>query len=332
MYRHACLLLLLVCGTGDAAALFEEDSILEVTLEGPFSTVFASKAERQESPFALTVDGHTLNLNARVRGISRLEVCRFPPLRLDFSTADAAGTIFAGQRRLKLVTHCKNSKEYEQNVLEEYAAYRLFNVLSDVSFRVRLLRIRYIDTSKPEADAPLRYAFVIESEQALAARRGLSLVDTRRVAKNYLDQNQAGLAYVFQYLIGNTDWALVRAIDSDHCCHNGVLVGTEKHYFYVPYDFDRAGIVNARYAKPDPTLRIRRVTHRRYRGYCMASDTLRDAFRQVVGHRDDIVAVLSSLSDSTGMNLDQSKRFVQAFFDAADAEQRLLKEFERRCL
>jgi hypothetical protein len=330
--RWLVVLLLLAGGAGHASPLFEDDGILEVTLEGPVSITINDTEHRDEHPFSLTVDGSRLDVAVRVRGISRAQVCGFPPLRLDFSASDTSATIFSGQRRLKLVTHCKKTASYEQNVLEEYAAYRIFNVLSDVSFRVRLLRIRYIDTTKPDKDALLRYGFLIESKEALAERNEGTLVEPRRVTKNYLDETQIGLAYVFQYLIGNTDWGLIRAIDADICCHNGVIVGIEGRHFYVPYDFDRAGLINARYAKPDPTLRIRRVTQRRYRGYCMADDALRDALRAVVGDQETILGIMTALGAMTGLDLEESSEYVRSFFEAAADEEKLLREFEKRCL
>jgi len=330
--RWLVALLLLAGGAGHTSPLFEDDGILEVTLEGPLSKAIDDTERRDEHPFSLTVEGTRLDVVVRVRGISRAQVCQFPPLRLDFSSIDTSATVFSGQRRLKLVTHCKKTASYEQNVLEEYAAYRIFNALSDVSFRVRLLRVRYIDTRKPDKDALLRYAFLIESKEALAERNEGTLVKPRRVTKNYLDDTQTGLAYIFQYLIGNTDWGLVRAIDADICCHNGVIVGIEGRHFYVPYDFDRAGLINARYAKPDPTLRIRKVTQRRYRGYCMADNAIRDALRVVVGHQDTILGIMTALGALTGQELEESSEYVRSFFEVAADEEKLLREFEKRCL
>ncbi|MGB5624551.1 MAG: hypothetical protein WBM61_02380 [Woeseiaceae bacterium] len=330
--RWLVALLLLASGVCHGSPLFEDDGILEVTLEGPVSKAINDTVKRREYPFSLTVDEAVLNVGVQVRGISRAQLCQFPPLRLDFSSSDTSETIFSGQRRLKLVTHCKKPTDYEENALEEYVAYRIFNVLSDVSFRVRLLRVRYIDTDKPGRDALLRFAFVIEAKKELAERQKGALIETRRVTKNFLDETQVGLAYVFQYLIGNTDWALVRALDSDICCHNGVLVGIDDRHFYVPYDFDRAGLVNARYAKPDPSLRIRRVTQRRYRGYCMSSDALQDALRTVVSRQDEILEIINALADVTGQNLARSADYVQSFFEVASDEERLLREFESHCL
>ncbi len=330
--RRLAALLLLASATSSASPLFEQDEVLEISLAGPLSTVVGDTEDRNEYPFVLTVEGSAIGVDVRVRGLSRVRVCNFPPIRLDFSSSDASGTVFAGQRRLKVVTHCKRSADYEQNVLEEYAAYRIFNVLSNVSFRVRLARIRYVDTADPGAEDLVRYAFFIESDEAMAKRNAGSLINARRVTKNYLDPAQTALAYIFQFLIGNTDWSLVRALEKDTCCHNGLLVGIEGRHYYVPYDFDLAGLVNARYAKPDPSLRIRRVTQRRYRGYCMPREALGGALKTVLGHREDILRVVDDLPQLSQKDIKSLRRYLEDFFALAADKDKLLGRFERRCL
>ena len=149
---RAVILLLLVLASSSASAspLFEDDTVLEIRLSGPVWAIFKNKrsAEREEHLFVLTVDGADIPLAVRIRGNSRIIICSFPPLRLNFSDQDTDATIFAGQTKLKLVTHCKsNSERSENNVLDEYLAYRIFSLISDVGYRVRLLRITYDDTS-----------------------------------------------------------------------------------------------------------------------------------------------------------------------------------------
>ena len=74
--------------------------------------------------------------------------------------------------------------------------------------------------------------------------------------------------YVLRYLIANTDWMVLRADYGHVSCHNADLYQRDSLVYFVPCDFDLSGLVNARYAFPDPKLRIKRVTQRRYRGLC----------------------------------------------------------------
>ena len=331
MYRCA-LLLVLICSAGQASPLFDDHDVLEITLEGPLSTLMKDTEARREQRFRLTLGDRVIEADANLRGNSRVELCNFPPMRLNFSKSDAQESVFAGQKKLKLVTHCKAGTDFEKNLLEEYAAYRILNVLTDMSFRTRLLHIRYVDSEHPDRDAVARYGFLIEPEQALAERNGGYLAGVRHVTKPRLDESHAAIVYVFQYLIGNTDWSLVRAFDSETCCHNGEIVAIHDRQYYVPYDFDMAGLVNARYAKPKPELHLSRVTQRRYRGYCSTSEVLRNALHTVVRRRDEIMQIFADLPGLTDDDFTRSTRFLQRFFKHAAKEDKLLREFERRCL
>jgi hypothetical protein len=219
----AGLLSLLASSSSQAAGLFDSDSILEITLRGPVSALVGDRENRRERSFSLEMDGGTVPVALRVRGKSRVELCSFPPLRLNFTPDSASGTPFAGQDKLKLVTHCKGSTEYEQNVLEEFLTYRLLNVLTDISVRTRLLRVNYVDSDHPGSGAVTRYGFLIEPIDATASRIGGQLLGVRNVSRKLLDVEHSALVYVFHYLIGNTDWSLVRNFEDEYCCHNGNL-------------------------------------------------------------------------------------------------------------
>lgn len=315
-----------------AAPLFDDASTLEVTLEGPLSRVIEDSGDRREQALSLSLNGKSIAVEVRMRGKSRTVHCGFPPLRLNFSPDSVKGTVFAGQDKLKLVTHCRGNADGEQNVLEEYAAYRILNSLTELSFRTRLLRVRYVDTETPAAPSLTRFAFLVESDEEFAARVGGETLKRRNVSRTMLDPGHAALVYIFQYLIGNTDWSLVRAFDDEHCCHNGKLFSVGESNYYVPYDFDMSGLVNARYAKPQAELRLRSVRIRRYRGYCTDTDILRDALRYVAGRRDEVLAVIKDLPGLLAKNRLKQARYMEQFFEAAGKEARLLREFERRCL
>jgi hypothetical protein len=221
---------LLACIDGAVAApLFEDSSLLPVTVAGPLEATLEDVHERRERRFTLTAGGAAYPVKIRVRGNSRVSVCPFPPLRVNFTRRTTRGTLFEGQDKLKLVTHCRGSRQAEQDLLEEYAAYRILNRLTDVSYRVRLLKLRYVDTAEgPQGEAVERYGFVVEGDDELAARISAAAVLRRTVTRGAFDQAHAGLVYLFQFLIGNTDWSLVAATGERHCCHNGTLFGKDQ--------------------------------------------------------------------------------------------------------
>ena len=74
---------------------------------------------------------HTVDARLQVRGRWRAQAgnCRVPPLFVFFD-AGTAGTPFEGETMLPLTTHCRDTGSYEQYVLKEYAAYRIYNLLT----------------------------------------------------------------------------------------------------------------------------------------------------------------------------------------------------------
>jgi hypothetical protein len=205
-----------------------------------------------------------LPAKARTRGIWRLKNCAFPPLRLQFAPKSVKGTLFQHVGKPKLVNYCKDTDTYEQYVLQEFQLYRVFQLLSPVSYRVRLLRVTYVDSASGKSDAT-RYAFVAEDPEQLAKRMDGTVLKVEGGTAADLDSEQLAVAYLFQFMIGNTDFSFNRL-------HNTQLIGTKDgRYLPTVYDFDYAGAVDAVYATPDPSLRLRRVRDRKFRGYCAIS-------------------------------------------------------------
>ncbi len=326
------IFLLLCCfGAAQATPLFASDAVLEVELRGPIGSTIRDKRKRAERPFTIVVDGESWPVEVRLRGKSRVEQCRFPPLRLDFRGEDVAGGLFDGLDKVKLVTHCRDAGHYDANLFEEYAAYRMFSLVSDFSHRVRLMRIRYVDTAKPGKDPLVRYAFALEPIELVAQRTEAVEHEVPHVVKSRLAAEQAALVFVFQYLIANSDWSLVRADGEESCCHNGRLLQKEGLNYFVPYDFDLSGFVNARYADPDPSLPINRVTSRLYRGYCIKGLDVVPAIEAIVAKEADIVGVVRTLPDAAGKDGGKRLDFIAEFFELVRAGG-LAAHFESNCV
>jgi len=196
-----------------------------------------------------------------------------------------------------------------------------------------LLHITFVDTGgSSKLDSQPSYGFVIEPKKQFLERVGGEWAKLPGVKMSRVAEPQAALVFVFQYLIGNTDWSFVTADGDDACCHNGDLLIIDDKLNYVPYDFDLAGLVNAAYAKPDPSLRLRSVTRRRYRGYCVSQEALRGAIQIVKSKRKDILAVLTGIPGYTVKEMEDNIEYLDGFFELAQDEEKLLKSFERSCL
>ncbi|NNE05716.1 MAG: hypothetical protein HKN15_08350 [Xanthomonadales bacterium] len=315
-----------------ASPLFNQQDVLEMELEGPFTTLVANIPDREQHDMTLRLDGFELPVRVRVRGKSRTRECEFPPLRLHFDKNDVKGTVFEGQHKLKLATHCRDRASAEINLLDELAAYRAFEAVSGAAFRTRLVRIRYIDAAhKSKRAVTVRYAFLIESIGELAGRINGTPLEVEGVRRSEINEAQAALVYMFQYMIGNTDWSLVRNEEDEECCHNLDLVEVDGSTYLIPYDFDLAGVVNAPYARPDPSLGLRSVRQRRYRGYCLPEPAHRRAIRHFVDRRRTILASAGSVP-AADSDVARIVNYLDDFFDDTGKPDRLLARFERYCL
>lgn len=302
------------------APLFADHSTLSVTIEAPLTTLRTERPEEEylDGTFSFAdIDGtaHTLDLKIRSRGNFRLQedTCDFPPIRLNFRKKQVEDTLFDGQDKLKLVTHCRNGTVYfEQLLLREYLAYRFLQVLTDKSFSVRLLQINYVDT---EGAKPItKVGFVIEDNDDVAERLGMKSIESGDISRDDLDSSQANLVSVFQFLIGNTDFSLIKVAPGRDCCHNSELMSAtgDAPFTPVPYDFDFSGMVNAPYASSNPRFKLRNIRQRLYRGACKNNDLLPATLQLFIEKKSAIYGIL----DETDLFKSRSQRDVRTYLDS----------------
>jgi hypothetical protein len=260
----------------------------------------------------------------RTRGIFRLKRCTFPPIRVDLPGKKVETTPFAGHDKLKLVTHCQGNQLFERNLLREYALYRVFNVVTDTSFRVRLAHITYIDSAR--SDTVTRYGFFIEPDAVLARRLGAQVLEVDKVHDAVTDPSYMTLVAVFQYLIGNTDWSVWGR-------HNIAILSdtVAQQRFAVPYDFDFSGAVGAPYAVPPEQLPIRSVRERLYRGYCQPDSLLNGVLARFRVAKDSIYAAVRAVPDLPERDVKGLLDYFDDFFQAIDNRGTVQREFMRRC-
>ena len=157
-----------------------------------------------------------------------------------------------------------------------------------MSFRVRLLRVKYINSEK-SGGGQERYAFLIEHKNRLAKRYELKDLEVERTTVASLQPDQLNLTSVFEFLIGNTDFSPMAGAPDDECCHNYVLFGNNiDPIIAIPYDFDQSGFVDAPYAVANEMFRIRSVRQRVYRGRCANNEYIEASLRRSKDRRDMI--------------------------------------------
>jgi hypothetical protein len=325
MNRVTCLicshfLLLAVAGNANATLpLFADDAVLEIELTGPVGKTTRDKRDSDERGFVIAARGGEWPVQVRVRGKSRRTFCKFPPLRLNFLGSGITDGPFAGLGKVKLVTHCAQGAAYSDNLLEEYAAYRMLHLLTERSHRVRLLRIRYVDTEKARREPLEKFAFALEPLDSVAERMGAEVGAVGHVVTSRIDREQAAIAFVFQYLIANVDWSLVTADGETECCHNMQILLANDKQVVVPYDFDLSGFVYPGYARRAKNMRTRTSRKRNYIGYCLGGLQLDNAIAAVVAVEDEIMALIEGLAWSDEKYVQDRREFLREFFAQAAA-------------
>lgn len=319
-----------------SADLFAEGTPLELKLSAPLGAAFRARENPEYQPGTLSyrdASGAEVSvpLRVRVRGKSRAAVCSFPPLLLNFRTSDLAGTLFEGEDRLKLVTHCDTRQSYDDYVRLEYLAYRVLNLLTPSSLRARLVTVSYTDSARGR-DLATRPGVLLEDEGRFAERQGWTVFEGPAVERAKYDAEALALLDVYQYLIGNTDWSALAGPRGEECCHNVVpYTRADGTFVPVPYDFDASGIVDPPHALPDERLRIRDVRQRLYRGRCRTPAELAPTFARFEEQRAAIVALFGEEQGLDPAVAARARGYVEEFFATLGDEQRRQKAFFAVC-
>jgi len=314
--------------------LFQNNDLIKITFSFNMSETLKDVGEERDYHDAtfsyLDTDGNPVHfdIKIRTRGHFRRNPanCNFPPLRLDFSDSETKGTLFEDQNKLKLVTHCQTKKKYyEQCLLKEYMVYRLYNIITEESYRVKLAEVTYTDT-QGKMDSIVKYGFFLETAGQMAARNGSEEINIRNIHQEKTHRDKIMNLCVFQYMIGNTDWSVpgmhnIELIRSDHL--NPPVA--------VPYDFDWSGIVNSIYAYPAPQLGIESVRERLFRGYCRSQSEYQEAFEFFRTKKDEIYSFCENF---TYLDEKQSKRvirYINDFYTIIDKPALVNIEFYLKC-
>jgi len=283
--------------SSEALPLFAQEDVLPITLVGDFKTINKdhNPTSKEKYPGAVRLaDGAEIPVQFRARGHVRrmARTCDYVPLLVDFEKGGGRNTVFARQEALKLVVQCVGGGDYEQYILKEYLAYKIYNVITKQSFRARLARVSYVDRGTGKAMGT-RLGMFLEDETDVARRLEGRVVELQRLMFDDLDSDSLMPAMIFEYMVGNTDVSI-------YALHNVRIVQRpDKSLHVIPYDFDLSGLVNAPYAIPARGLMISKVTDRLYRGPCRNQERVDPYVANFVAKRDQVRALPDAIPGMT---------------------------------
>lgn len=254
--------------------IFDLEVPLKIKLKYDISSFIKNKNKAEYIDAELQILSDTnepviKNIRIQARGNFRKGQCYFPPLALNFKTDSIKRTELAGTKKIKVVTHCTTGKNNDNIVLREYLVYKLYNILTEKSFRVKLLDITYIDTGKKKLEFQ-ETGFIIEPAELVAKRNNCILIEPTYVKGENLVEEDADRAAIFQYMISNTDWRIKSGHNTKFMKS---MTDITPKVIPVPYDFDFSAVVDAAYAFPQEWSNTETLYQRNYLGYCRNDDT-----------------------------------------------------------
>jgi hypothetical protein len=333
------ILLVVACVTSNGFAgadepLFADGEVFGLSIHAPFARLMRQAEDASDVSGSLELaDGTSVPMSCNKYGISRLRECELASLKITVDAEDVSGTPFEGQQTLRLVTPCRLRGGYDRYAVLEYLVYKSYGVIAAPALRVRLVQVGFQDGEKPSSDRT-GYAFFIEDIGEAAARRGEMWLDIPSQQTSDVDSSQLTVMTLFQYMVGNTDWSAFTGKPGGRCCHNIAVFGDEELRLntVVPFDFDQTGLVNPPYAAPpDPSLGIRRVTDRKYRGLCEHNDDIPAAIAVFNRKRSELEALFSRNDLPYPKDRERALKFIEDFYETINDPRKLEKNILSDC-
>lgn len=301
--------------------LFKEDEPLQMSITADIRAMIGEKKDTvfQKAVIKLRLPDSTEaedEIEIRARGNFRREFCYFPSVMLNFKKKGEK-TKLSSLGKIKMVCTCKTGNEFEQLVLKEYLTYKMFNLLTDKSFRVRLTKVNFIDATNRRK--PFQYyGFLIEDVDDMAKRNDCKEYDVKNLNSELTDRQFMTLVNVFQYMIGNLDWSVPGAHNIKFMISRD-SAGVRRPYA-IPYDFDYSGLVDAPYAVPPENIGTSTVTERVYRGYARSQQEINDI---VVLFKEKKAAIYALVNDFQPLDKKQKSKmisYLNEFYDTINTE------------
>lgn len=313
--------------------LFAEETPLKISLQANFSAISAKRFKDEYSPALLRYQvNDTVWINREIkvkpRGNMRLKTCSYPPLKVNFPRKEVYMTQLQNFDKMKMVVSCRKGDAYEQYILSEYYAYKLYNILTPYSLRVRLIEVKYINTGKKKNNEKSGYAFIIEEIEQLAARTNTLPSEKAQIKDKFMNTDMVTNMYLFQYMIGNTDWTVYSRHNMRVVLPRDEINGKP---IVVPYDFDYAGIVGASYAIPSDQLEIKSVNERTYRGYCDLNDQLPPSIKLHRSKKEDLISVFETAIVNP-VTKKRAIRYLEKYFQIIENDKKIKSLILDRCL
>ncbi len=310
----------------DSIRFFTDEQPLEMNLSTDIKSLQSQKGDDVFQEGTVTIKfpdstSVTETVSVGARGKFRREYCRIPPMMINFRSTGPSKLASLG--KLKLVIGCGARADDEQLLLKEFLIYKIYNLLEEKSFRVRLIKTNYTD-SKNRVKPFTQYSFLIEDDGDMARRNGCKKKEHAPYQTESTNRALMTKVAIFEYLIGNADWSVPNL-------HNIKLIFARKDDaalpYAVPYDFDYCGLVDASYAVPNEILGTEKITERVYRGFPRTMEELQATFALFRDKKEAIYSLINNFNFLAAKNKEIMTDYLDDFYKTINDENKVRSIF-----
>lgn len=313
--------------------LFGKDELLDMSLMFDITAYIRNKPKDRYLKAVLSYqinDTASISKTVRLksRGYFRHRYCTFPPIKLNLKKTDFSYEDLNKLSVIKLVTHCRTSRSFEKYVLKEYLVYKLYNILTDYSFRVRLARIKYIDTGRKGKNYT-QFGFLIEPDNLMASRTNSRITEAEKIPQTQIMPEHMDRVAIFNYMIGNTDWSLPIQHNMKVVIPMGRIATSQG--IIVPYDFDFSGLVDTHYAIPHENFNIKSVRERLYIGICRDRQTFIKDLKEFENKKSEFYRIINDFEYLSDKAKKEMIDYLDTFFMGFDNRYSIVDDIMSEC-
>jgi len=261
----------------------------------------------------------TIEVRLRARGNFRRNTCYFPPIKMKIKKDQTAGTIFEGNKTMKLVLPCKLESENNDNIIQEFIAYKIYEMVSPYHFKTKRVNIDFNEIRGKKTKNFKLKGFIIEDDKRVAKRHEGKVFE-RFVHPMGMQHLTSVHNAFFQFLLGNTDFSVAYQ-------HNGKLLYVDKQIIPLPYDFDMTGWVNPSYATVNQSLGIKSVQERVYRGFKREQKYFDQVRAEFISKKTELLDMVSSFKSefSNPKEFENMFEFMNDFYEILEDDSKFDK-------
>jgi hypothetical protein len=313
--------------------LFSREEPLELTLELDLKELQRSRRDENYQDALMTCHVNedfelTHKVRVKTRGNFRRDQCTYPPFWLNIRHSNIEADSLREVVKMKMVVRCRSARQYEPYILREYLVYKIYNLITPVSYRVRLVKLRYIDTGRNNEET-VDWAFMIEPDELMEMRLRGRMIKSDQLSMRTVNPHMMDVVAMFQYMIGNGDYS----VTGRHNLRIIALEDTEQYqgFLVVPYDFDYTGLVNAHYAVPGEGLPINTVRERYFLGPCRNTAQFEETVEEYKGYYDRIISLIDDFEYLEEDEREDMIEYIKDFYREAGRDDFIRQRLASTC-